>query len=213
MKRKKWTSLLYFRGLPLLLSILLLDGGSGISFSASARAVRSVGYDGETIFRGVFFASGPVAELVPEIWDIPHVREALRNQSEARAQAAADRQNRMVAWIKGQDSLFFDRFGLDLQSGDHLRVEQALEEAGGRIREALAADLGATPEEILRAPELFEADDVIIDVAVAVEVVAAAVLVVVFVLVLAQEPGRFSSLLREMLIDAIATRLGPEAAR
>ncbi len=64
-------SCVFRQGMAVLVAALMAFGTSSISRAAGAETGR---YDGETLFRGLFFGIGPVADLFPEIWDSSVVR-------------------------------------------------------------------------------------------------------------------------------------------
>ncbi|MGZ3459647.1 MAG: hypothetical protein ACXU86_14225 [Archangium sp.] len=45
------------------------DGSRGEGASVTAQAITRVRYDGQTLFRGIYFGRGPVAALLPELWN------------------------------------------------------------------------------------------------------------------------------------------------
>lgn len=93
---------------------------------------RSLKYDGETIFRGVFFGSGPVAGLISEAID-PRMRALyLQNAAELNGMAEV-----AIARITSEDPLFFSRFAQDVQSGNRSRISRALSEAAEFIPDAM----------------------------------------------------------------------------
>jgi len=92
----------------------------GNAFAANAT------YDGETLFRGIFFAQGPVADQFPEIWkdqqNIDFVEQM--NTRQVRESATA-----FMAGMRAKDPTFFDRFASDIQSGNPVLVDDALQYA------------------------------------------------------------------------------------
>jgi SdpC family antimicrobial peptide len=85
---------------------------------------------GEKIFRGLILGEGPVAEHFPEVW--PH-RDFTLEERERRERTAAQ----LVEHIRQADPTFFDRFGAATQSGDHLRIERALDESTALVKQAV----------------------------------------------------------------------------
>jgi hypothetical protein len=70
------------------------DGTSSEATGAEAAPL----YDGETIFRGLFFGAGPVAQYLPEVWENPFVIEARADALRASsAQSAAAKLERTSA--------------------------------------------------------------------------------------------------------------------
>jgi SdpC family antimicrobial peptide len=82
---------------------------------------------GEDLFKGCFFGVGPGAAFFPEVWENPQVKARMESATRGvpRQEVAAF----AVAHIREKDAGFFDRFGRDLQSGDHVLVARALEES------------------------------------------------------------------------------------
>lgn len=79
---------------------------------------------GEEAFKGLFFGEGAVAARLPEVTG----SLALSNLPPEEQARHAQRRTQLVASIKDADPTFFERFGADIQSGNHLRIEQALNE-------------------------------------------------------------------------------------
>jgi SdpC family antimicrobial peptide len=213
----QFTRSFFERGLAVLLASLMLYTGSAVPVTAQPLATtQPANYDGETVFRGVLLDDGPVAKLFPEIWENPTVvgyrDQAMQAGSEE--QAAAGRQE-VIAALRAQDPSFFDRFGKEMQSGDHIRIQQAMNEAGDRLMKVAAEEAG-------RSPSLDRRVYAWIAVAVAAAVVVA-VVVAVFaaaVIFLPATPdcdpnkgcANSNTLQRDLMIDLVAKRLGPKAA-
>jgi SdpC family antimicrobial peptide len=70
--------------------------------------------------------------LFPDIWDARALK-SLESPDAARTLKAMDG---WVSIIRQRDASFFDRFATEIQSGDHLRVERALDEAAQRLLDA-----------------------------------------------------------------------------
>jgi SdpC family antimicrobial peptide len=92
-------------------------------FSHSSLAENSVkkGYTGEEIYRGVFLGEGEVGNLFPEIWD--------NYKSQFSGKEWSELKEAMVLALKESDPTFFDRFGEEMQSGDHLRIQSIIAES------------------------------------------------------------------------------------
>ncbi len=146
----KWTLRLFACTLPVAL------------FMAVAEAAE-LPYDGDTLFRGVFFAAGPVAKLLPEIWRNPEVAAYFEQARPAvPAEQAAASIDQIVGALNAQDPAFFGRFASDMQSGNRVRISQAFQEARERFWRALetSAASNAAPS-VWFAPSLQR--DVLID--------------------------------------------------
>jgi SdpC family antimicrobial peptide len=76
--------------------------------------------------------------LFPDIWDARALK-SLESPDAARTLKAIDG---LVSIIRERDASFFDRFATEIRSGDHLRVERAMDEAAQRLLDAVAS----TPE-------------------------------------------------------------------
>jgi SdpC family antimicrobial peptide len=95
----------------------------------------SQSYTGEEIFRGVLFGDGPVAVLFPEIWDD---QKNNRNSSDW-----ADLREQVISEIKVNDAGFMARFGTEMKSGDHIRINTILSEARTKLDSAQTASQDA----------------------------------------------------------------------
>lgn len=98
---------------------------------------------GEEAFRGLFFAEGVVAAKLPPAWG---PLELSKLSPEEQAQHS-QRRSQLVASIQKADPTFFERFGADIQSGDHLRIEQALNESLAVMKTASGQGLANTDVE------------------------------------------------------------------
>jgi SdpC family antimicrobial peptide len=93
-------------------------------------------YDGRTLFRGLFFGSGPVADLFPEVYG----RATLKQQ-------VSMKQNDWLDKIDSADPTFFRRFEENINSHERLLVRQALKNGSDKVVDLLAAESGtSTPE-------------------------------------------------------------------
>lgn len=116
-------------GMILIAAVAIL----GIPQPASGRASQR--FTGEQIFRGLFFGQAPVSQLFPELW----ASDAVKAQLATKQQVIAwdNLKENVTAWIQANDTTFMSRFGLEMHSGDHLRVQVALQEAGQRASAAM----------------------------------------------------------------------------
>jgi SdpC family antimicrobial peptide len=95
-----------------------------------------MGYDGEVLFRALFFGQGELSTvLFPEVWQNENI-EAKRGPHDP--EVIAFRED-VVEWIASNHSAFFAEFGRELQSGDHVRVDATLNAAGGMLEKAVFA--------------------------------------------------------------------------
>ena len=155
-----------------------------------------LGFTGEQVFRGILFGEGEVAKLFPEIWDND-------SQLEESEQGQISVKEEIISFIKIQYPDFMDWFGQETQSGNHIRIQKALDEASEKSKIATTSlglkDLDAEPV------------DSEAGIAVA---VAVAVAVWIWRYLWRYDSNRTTSydksssiLFRENLIDAIATKL------
>lgn len=177
--------------------------------------------DGETLFRGLYFGQGPAARYFPEIWKNPRVIEALKNADMSRS---IEGQNLFMDFLRQEDATVFTRFGEDMQSGDQIRVRDAMVSLGHRMR-TIATERMGMDERTIGAPSGVNGQCVVLAVVVAVVVavaVAAAVAIVVYLYIdlwgpdvehpdLQQTYG--SRLERDMWVDTLTHRLHPSAAQ
>ena len=120
------------------------DGSDGVNEERRA-------FTGEQVFEGVFFGEGPVAGLVPELFEVdPELldetdrEQAHRTLADDRTTPAERAQVReqltkdakyielkssLFSGINEVDPTFMERFGEALQSGDHLEIDAMLDES------------------------------------------------------------------------------------
>ena len=162
-------------------------------------------YDGESLFRGIFFGTGEVAEKLPEIWrsqeqaklavltpeqtaarleaggsqlralgyaeqadrlgllasqvrngalspkDIARVADGKFSVADRTAPEAVATYDSAVASIKGLDSGFFNRFAAEIQSGNQVRVANAIREASKLLLES--TNLGVDPTKLAKGEQ------------------------------------------------------------
>jgi SdpC family antimicrobial peptide len=91
------------------------------------RPVPAAPYDGITLYRGLFFASGPVASKIPTLSKtgsyFPAEYKSLEDQ--------------IIRYIQAKDPKFFESFAREIQSGDRVRVGQAIRSTNKLQKEAL----------------------------------------------------------------------------
>ncbi len=103
---------------------------------------KASGYDGETIFRGLYFGQGPVAQKFPEIWKQERYLERKRLLTEKDEKQISEIQNKIVARLREEDKDFFDHFGKTLQSGDHVAIQKTLDETTNLMFAAVRKETG-----------------------------------------------------------------------
>jgi SdpC family antimicrobial peptide len=122
----------YAIALMLVASLIIFLVRPGLSASSSNTGQRNQRHAGEEIFRGLLFGEGEIAEKFPQIWKHPQVVEQMKKPG--RLEQWNIFKERVIAGIKKKDHTFFDRFGEEIQSGDHLRIVDILNESGQAIR-------------------------------------------------------------------------------
>ncbi|MBN8466387.1 sporulation delaying protein family toxin [Corallococcus exiguus] len=103
--------------------------------SASTRAQHQAA-SGEDLFLGMVFGVGPAAHHFDDLWKRPEIQSRLGDAEKvAKREEAA---NVLMAKIAARDATFFDRFGRDLRSGNHLTIDRLLTETKERTQAAAA---------------------------------------------------------------------------
>ena len=201
-------------------SLVLSTGGAGVANADSAQSgastPQSVGghydsgvsrpqpvaahYDGETLYRGLYFAQGPVAELFP---DVP------RPTTSAARTAAI---NAIVNRVRTQHPEFFAEFALAMQSGNRVKIRAALDNADAVTREAVRS-LGVANATSGRSNgECIEINifgfEVLVVFLEGVAVVDTAAVLEAFFFLTPQEGSQQAPLARSQWIDRIAKTLG-----
>src|SRR5262249_14246733 len=119
----RWTRLA-----ALLTAFALVSLGCDPSVRSGRISERSVQrLDGQTIYKGIFLATGPVADRVPEISDNLRLVDYLPDESKRTDLLAT--YERVFAKMEEIEAGFFDRFAGAMQSGDHFAIEAALRSA------------------------------------------------------------------------------------
>jgi SdpC family antimicrobial peptide len=96
-------------------------------------------FSGRELYRGIMLGTGEVVSAVPEIEDLFHMKALAGDRATQERLVAA--QDRLMGEIHRLDGEFFERFRRETQSGEHLRIEAAIGEAGGlTLRAALALE-------------------------------------------------------------------------
>lgn len=118
--RRYWT-------VPLCLAVtLFLTSEGGNLLNAQPRRTARVISDAD-LYRGIFFADGPVADLIPEIRDNLKISNVVNDRTVLRAFRGLHA--RIIAQIAQTYPAFLSSFGQAMRSGDHLRIDRALEDA------------------------------------------------------------------------------------
>lgn len=132
--------------------------GERSSPSAMAIAAEPVatGYSGEDYFRGLILGHGPVAAKIPEIRQQRELSQlALTSEQWASINSVNDQ---LVALVGEKNPGFFDGFKAEIESKDHLRIQDALHQGAATMLEAmLASPQGPAMEELVKDPEKLDA--------------------------------------------------------
>jgi SdpC family antimicrobial peptide len=203
--------------------------------AAASDAKRAASYDGETLFRGLFFGAGDTATLFPEIWRDPGYAKTVAQLRAESGVADYERSTHdsLVEQMRAADASVFSRFKAGVTSGDPLAVDASLKDAGEALIEACVAKFGEppsfgggaspTPEAIFFALALVVTVAAVVHAGVVIySWVAAAVFVAVAAALVKVVPrnrhvpkgtpegSHVSRLEYEMWVDSVAQRLGPE---
>lgn len=105
-------------------SLAWASGGPAATPGASTRLTR---YDGETLFRGLFFRQGAIGQRYPSLSIAPMAPTA-------KGAAVLDT---LIAQMRQTDPKLFDRFATGIQSGSRLRILAAINDAQAALDNAL----------------------------------------------------------------------------
>jgi SdpC family antimicrobial peptide len=86
-------------------------------------------HDGVTLYRGMFFASGPVGGQIPTIRRVGPLLPAEYKALEPQA----------IQYIQAKDPRFFDEFAREIESGNHVRVANEIRRATAVHRQTMRA--------------------------------------------------------------------------
>lgn len=112
---------------------------------SSSPASADERYDGETLFEGLYFGIGPVAEHFP---DIEEAMAERREASEEEDGLLRDLEGRLLRAVHEADEGFLGRFEEGIQSGDHVAIESLLEE-GTALLDHAAGQVWETETELI----------------------------------------------------------------
>lgn len=102
--------------------VSMINGG----YSTPAQ-VQLRPYDGVTLYRGLFFGTGPVVSKLPTLSKVaPYFPAEYKNL-----------EGPITNYIKKKDPAYFDKFADDIQSGDRVRVAAAIKRTNQIQKEAL----------------------------------------------------------------------------
>jgi SdpC family antimicrobial peptide len=100
---------------------IFMATAAGCSSASPASSSLHAQYSGETLFRAIYFGQGEVAKAFPEVWELKAFAPLHHLTPEQ-----AVRLDKFVAAIDAKYPGLFDRFAVEIQSGDHLRVQAAM---------------------------------------------------------------------------------------
>lgn len=128
--RHTLTPRLLYQGIAGLIVLWLVFAVVNHGVSTAQRTAQRTGqfqYDGITLFKGLFFASGPVPSRIPTLGRVaPYFPSEYKNL-----------ESQVIRSIQGKDPTFFDRFAGDIQSGDRVRISAAIKEGNKLHRQTL----------------------------------------------------------------------------
>ena len=169
--------------------------------SLAASPARQI-YSGEALFRGIAFGQGEVGSKLTEIW--PDGGAEGIAKTPAQAIAVRGFIDETVRSIRKTDPTFFERFAAATQSGDHFKVDRAINEAVNQVQVVASAHKPTGPNGSVSAECVVVDAFAVIQYAVAVTAFAVAV-VVIFAEI--QASTKASNLKHDTLVNAVATNL------
>lgn len=191
------------------LSIMACDS-SGISVREKTRQQPTTpSYSGKTIFKGLFFAEGPIAKKFPEIWKNPSVTQQLSKMTAEQQVEAEELETKILNWIEVERPQFFDEFRQAIQSGEHLQIRKALDRSSSLTLKAIEDITGINPNKAVANPAKSAQEETC---AVVVFVAVAAVVEALAFYVAKESKSADSSLRVEEFVNEISTRLHRPAA-
>ena len=193
----------HFLVVPALLALAGLSAACAGDRTPTAAATQAPAarFNGEQLFRGIYFGQGEAGNALPEIW-------AEGKSAEAHAHNAAElaevrhQIDAIVAKVNAQDPRFFDRFAADVRSGDRLRIQGAVDQGATMLLKAIDTK-NVKPSDLLGVYPCVTVW-LAIDYVVAAQVAA----VVEVALLWDRSPTEGATLQREQVVDMIATRFG-----
>lgn len=94
-------------------------------------------FSGEDYINGLFFATGEVAELIPEINGRFSLGDYVKDENE---RIKVDQLRIQI--VEALDNDFLRRFKIEIESGDHMRVQKALLKAAEELRTTTLSEKG-----------------------------------------------------------------------
>jgi SdpC family antimicrobial peptide len=94
-----------------------------LALSGSPGNLHAQTYSGVDIFKGIYFAEGPVAQMMPELRDY-NIRNYTSDAEEI--QESLDYQAEVISRIKSDDASYFQNFKAAMTSGNHYQIQTTL---------------------------------------------------------------------------------------
>lgn len=101
-------------------------------------SVAESDFMGKDIFRGIMFGQGPVADYIPEIRD--HYKLDYYIHDESQRETIVQITDRIIRLIVEKDPNYFEEFKYNMESSDHLMINDALNVAWNKILEIIQKD-------------------------------------------------------------------------
>jgi SdpC family antimicrobial peptide len=124
----KAKSSLFSRSVAVILVLSLAVPVAGWGQEAP-RSAKTAPYDGQTLYRALFFGTGPLVKKIPTLSTasryLPADYKALQGPA--------------IKYIQAKDPAFFPNFAGEIQSGDRVKVAAAIRNANVIQKEALVA--------------------------------------------------------------------------
>lgn len=183
------------------------DMGSGTQQPPAAEAQRLE--TGRDLYKGMVFGVGPSAHHFDDLWQRPEVKSRLEGADiQSKRELAAER---LMAKVDEQDPTFFERFGKDLRSGDHLTIDRLLTETKDvthAAAEALRVEAGLKEGSALQQVEVVDRGTWFYEETVVAVAIAAVLLVVITQIDVTpvMDGPQSSALRRDTWVDLLAKK-------
>ncbi|WP_196493868.1 sporulation delaying protein family toxin [Ornithinibacillus caprae] len=112
------------------LLILVVMMGSFSSNVLATSVTNTKDFNGETIYRGVVFGQGPVAELFPNVFP----KELVESANNEKSKEVIDI---LIKDIYELDPQYFDELEKAVYSGNHININSSLEKGGELLTKAI----------------------------------------------------------------------------
>jgi len=91
-------------------------------------------YDGETLFKGIFFGDGQFADKIPQYAELVEMNKSLSTEERAKLNEA---EAYVIGEITKQDARFFERFKVQISSGNHVKIRSEILAASSLVQKHL----------------------------------------------------------------------------